>query len=140
MRAKPSRSLALWLAAGAMQLPASAAPPAEEADGAALLAQFQCGACHVIGGVPGATGTLAPTLDGLARRSYLAGRVPHTRDALQRWIVDPASLVPGTAMPAMGVTPAQAARMVEWFATREPVQRQRSRLDAGDDGVAERRR
>lgn len=83
--------------------------PAAALDGAALMAQYQCGACHVIDGVPAARGTLGPTLVGLGRRSYIAGRVPRTRWALVRWIVAPASLVPGTPMPALGVTPAQAA-------------------------------
>ncbi len=82
-------------------------------DGTRLLAQFHCGACHVIPGVPAARGTLGPPLAELGRRNYLAGRVPLSRQALVQWIVDPASLVPGTPMPAMGVTPAQAARMAD---------------------------
>jgi cytochrome c1 len=47
-------------------------------------------------------------LDGFGLRSYIAGRIPNGRAALERWIVDPPSLVPGTLMPNLGVSAAEA--------------------------------
>jgi cytochrome c2 len=41
--------------------------------------------------------------------------VPNTDAQLQRWLVDPPALVPGTAMPAMGVTPADARDLAAYL-------------------------
>jgi cytochrome c len=99
-------------------LAAHAGPAAAEdtlALGRRLTAQYQCGACHRIEGVSGADGRLAPALSALARRSYLAGRVPNHGDALERWIQDPASLVPGTSMPSLGVSRCDAAAIAAYL-------------------------
>ena len=63
-----------------------------------------CGACHDIPGVGGAVASVGPPLGGLARRSYLAGRLPNTTDNLIRWIRDPQGVVPGNAMPPLGIS------------------------------------
>lgn len=83
--------------------------------GRRLVEQYQCGTCHVVPGVNGAIGQLAVTLDAFGLRSYIAGRVPNTDKHLVRWIIDPASVVPGTLMPSMGVTPADAADMAAYL-------------------------
>ena len=85
------------------------------ARGRQRLEQYQCGACHRIEGVAGAGGSLGPPLVGLGGRSYLAGRVPNVGDALVRWIVDPQALVPGTSMPALGVSVAHARDMADYL-------------------------
>ena len=77
----------------------------------ALLAQYQCGSCHHIPGVPSSLAGAGPSLSGFGRRSYIAGEIPNSHDAAVRWIVAPASLVPDTRMPAMGVSP-QDARVI----------------------------
>lgn len=87
--------------------------------GKALLAQYQCGSCHAIPGVPAARGTVAQTLGGWSRRSYIAGRLQYRPDVLARWITDPQALVPGTAMPAMGVPPADAQAMAAYLFSLE---------------------
>ena len=76
--------------------------------GRLLMAQYQCGRCHAIPGVAGARGRLAVPLDAFGARSYIAGRIPNRPAALVRWIVDPPSLVPGTAMPNLGVSAREA--------------------------------
>ena len=83
--------------------------------GRRLLAQYQCGTCHTIPGVEAARGQLAVTLESFGRRSYIAGRLPNRDDTLARWIVDPASLVPGTLMPGMGVSPGDARDIVAYL-------------------------
>lgn len=80
-----------------------------------LVSQYQCGTCHVIPGVPGAGGTAAPTLDGFARRSFVAGSLPSNAAVLQRWLRDPPALVPGTAMPDLGVSEADARDMAAFL-------------------------
>ncbi len=57
-----------------------------------------------IPGVASARGRLAVPLTDFGLRSYIAGRVPNRPELLARWIADPRSLVPDTAMPDMGVT------------------------------------
>ncbi|MES2949575.1 MAG: c-type cytochrome [Pseudomonadota bacterium] len=87
------------------------------ARGKHLLAQYQCGSCHVIPGVVASRGTVGPTLRAFGRRSYIAGNVPNQPAALARWIVDPQSVIPATTMPSMGVSPDDARAMVAYLYT-----------------------
>ena len=87
--------------------------------GRALLAQYQCGSCHTIPGVPAARGEVAQTLRAWSRRSYIAGRLQNRPDVLARWIADPPALVPGTAMPSMGVPPANVQAMAAYLFSLE---------------------
>jgi cytochrome c len=89
--------------------------PGDLEAGRRLLAQYQCGRCHRIPGVEAATGDLAVPLDRLGRRAYLAGRVPNTPRLLAAWLVRPDALVPGTAMPDLGVSDAQARLMAGYL-------------------------
>jgi cytochrome c len=72
--------------------------------GPVLIRKYGCSTCHTIPGVPGADGMVGPPLDRIAGRTYLAGRLPNTPENLLRWIREPQSISPGTAMPQMGVT------------------------------------
>ena len=112
-------SPALWLASAALGALAACgdssiragADGAQVERGRTLLAQYHCGTCHSIPGVAASQGRFAASLEGFGRRSYIAGRVANEPAALARWIVDPASIVPGTLMPSMGVSPADARDM-----------------------------
>ncbi len=95
---------------------ATAAPPAAQAQrGQRLLEQYQCGRCHAIPGVAAAQGRHGPPLERFGRRSYIAGALPNQADTLAHWIADPAALRPGTTMPAMGVSAADAADMAVYL-------------------------
>src|SRR3954454_15230139 len=61
-------------------------------------------ACHTITDVAGPKGTAGPPLDGIIHRGFLSGELPNTSDNMQRWIRQPHSVEPKTAMPDMGVT------------------------------------
>ena len=99
--------------AAACLLPAAQVARADSvARGRDLLVQYRCGSCHTIPGVPGSRGQVAPPLTAWSQRSYIAGRLPNRPDLLARWIVAPQSLVPGTMMPSMGVSPQEAQAMV----------------------------
>jgi cytochrome c len=87
--------------------------------GRLLLAQYQCGSCHTIPDVQAARGRTGPALAAFGRRSYIAGHVPNGPDHLVRWIVAPAALVPGTLMPAMGVSPEDARDMAAYLLALE---------------------
>jgi cytochrome c2 len=66
--------------------------------------QYGCNTCHQISGVPGARGLIGPPLDGIGRRTYIAGELPNTPDNLRLWIQHPRQVEPHTVMPEMGVT------------------------------------
>lgn len=94
---------------------------AEPADGGSvergrlLIDRYQCGACHMIPGVPLARGNAGPPLAQFGRRSYIAGKIPNTEALLAKWIVSPHSLIANTAMPSMGVTPDDARDMAAYL-------------------------
>lgn len=101
----------------------SETPPAPRASverGQRLLAQYQCGSCHAIPGVASAGGQAASSLAGFGARSYIAGRLANQPALLAQWIASPRSLVPGTAMPSMGVTPADARDMAAYLLAQQP--------------------
>ncbi|HET8746305.1 MAG TPA: cytochrome c [Ramlibacter sp.] len=99
----------------------AAGAPADDAvaRGRDLLVQYRCGSCHTIPGVPGSRGQVVQPLTAWRHRSYIAGRLPNRPEVLQRWIVAPQSLVPGTRMPQMGVTPAEAEAMAAYLFSLE---------------------
>lgn len=104
--------MAAWL----LDSPAVARDAVGDAErGQRLLAQYQCGACHTIPGVASAGGTLAPSLQSFGKRSYIAGRAANRPDVLMRWIIQPQAVVPGTRMPSMGVTSADARDMAAYL-------------------------
>jgi mono/diheme cytochrome c family protein len=85
--------------------------------GRTALHQFACNACHVIPGVTGSDVHVGPPLAGMARRQLIAGAVPNAGERMIQWIVDPQSIDPETAMPAMGVPRSDAADMAAYLAT-----------------------
>jgi cytochrome c len=85
--------------------------------GALLLSAHGCGSCHTIPGVSGANGTVGPPLTDYARRTYIAGKLPNQLDNLVRWIRDPQSVEPGTAMPKLPVNEAEARAMAAYLYT-----------------------
>lgn len=90
-------------------------PGARAERGQRLLAQYQCTSCHAIPGVPGPRGRVGPALDKFGLRSYIAGEIPMRPDTLARWIEEPAALVPGTLMPDMGASAADARDMAAYL-------------------------
>lgn len=99
--------------------PHADAPSAQVARGRQLLAQYQCGTCHAIPGVPAARGAVGPPLQAFGRRSYIAGHLPNGPDLLMQWIVAPKALVPRTTMPSMGVSADDARDMAAYLLTLE---------------------
>jgi len=76
--------------------------------GRRLIASYGCGTCHSVPGVPGADGTVGPPLDDFYKRSFIAGLLPNTETNLIRWLQDPQQVLPGNAMPNLGLSPAEA--------------------------------
>jgi cytochrome c2 len=76
----------------------------EPAQGQAAIRRYGCSTCHTIPGIEGARGQVGPSLEGIASRAYLAGKLPNTPENMIKWIREPQEVQPGTAMPELGVT------------------------------------
>ncbi len=76
----------------------------DPARGKIAVTQYACQSCHLIPGVPGSKVYVGRPLEGMAERKVLAGAVPSDQAGLVRWIRDPQSIDPNTAMPNMGVS------------------------------------
>lgn len=85
--------------------------------GRTLIAQVGCGACHRIPGVRGANGQVGPPLDGIGRRTIIAGVMPNTPARMTAWLIAPQSLAPGGAMPDMGLGERDAADIAAYLET-----------------------
>ena len=85
--------------------------------GKRLVTQYQCGACHAIPGIPGATGDAGPSLEHMGRLSYIAGGIPNQPARMIAFLRDPPALKPGTSMPALGLTEQEARHMTAYLYT-----------------------
>jgi cytochrome c2 len=115
MRSHVVAVVILFVALAANGCTTSAAANASEATaggnpvrGRELIEHVECGNCHMIPGVRTARGVSASPLTWFARRSFIAGEVPNTPDNLVRWLENPRSIEPRTAMPSVGMTESQA--------------------------------
>ena len=77
--------------------------------------QYACTTCHIVPGVVGPKTHVGPPLDDLARREFLTSGMAMTSENLERWIRDPKSIDPASAMPDMGVGAAHARLMAEYL-------------------------
>jgi cytochrome c2 len=85
--------------------------------GRQLIARYRCGSCHTIPGVRNANGVFGPPLMRIASRTYIAGNFPNAPDTLTRWIMEPQSMKPKTAMPDMGIQHQQAQDITAFLET-----------------------
>jgi cytochrome c2 len=106
-------ALALPFAASAQQV-ASVGNPKH---GAKLIAAEGCGTCHTIPGIDGANGMVGPPLRTVGQRMIIAGVLPNTPANLIHWLMAPQSVVPGNAMPDMGLSARDAADIAAYLYT-----------------------
>jgi cytochrome c1 len=81
--------------------------------------QKGCPSCHAIPGIREATGVVGPALDRFAERVYVAGVLPNTSANLIAWIRNPPGIDPLTAMPASGMSEAEARDVAAYLYTLE---------------------
>lgn len=85
--------------------------------GKELIRQYGCYTCHTIPGVPGADAHVGPSLDQLAKRVYIAGKLDNSPENLATWIRNAPGVDPKTAMPNLGVTEADARDIESYLYT-----------------------
>ena len=103
--------LCLLLLLGACKPMAEDKQPAYAGDperGRELTHRYGCGSCHLIPEVPGAYGQVGPSLEHIARRGYIAGRLPNLEAQMVLWLQAPQAVDAHTAMPDVGLSAEQA--------------------------------
>jgi cytochrome c len=105
------------LGACSRQAASTLVPGGDPARGKTQILAYGCGSCHVIPGVSGARGLVGPPLTQFAYRAFIAGEVPNNSQFLVRWISVPQAIEPGTAMPNLGVSEAQARDIAAYLYT-----------------------
>lgn len=99
-----------WLGAQAAPSPGLFEP------GQDVFLRHGCGACHRVTGTE-ANGTVGPDLSHVGSRKTLgAGTLPNDAEALERFIVDPHLIKPGSRMPAFSMLPEEdIAAIAAWL-------------------------
>ncbi|MFD1786210.1 c-type cytochrome [Sphingomonas floccifaciens] len=87
--------------------------------GELAIARYQCGSCHIIPGISGATGAVGPDLTGVGTRAIIAGDQSNDPVALARFIAHPQRVRPGGAMPEMGVSDGEARDIAAYLYAQE---------------------
>ena len=106
------------LASGcAKEKPASRVAGGDPERGRLLVQQYQCAACHFIPEVQGPNGDAGPSLQSMGRMSYIAGSIPNQPENMIRFLQNPPAVKPGTLMPALGISEAEARHMAAFMYT-----------------------
>ena len=92
----------------------------DPARGKAAIARYGCAVCHEIPGVPhqgSAPPTVGPSLAAFPQIPVIGKKLPNTPENAARWIEHPQEVSPTTAMPNLGVSPADARDIVSYLET-----------------------
>ena len=109
--------LALWGCDRKAEPPAAELVGGDPRGGKEVIVSYGCPSCHTIPGIRGADGLVGPPLDHMAKRVYIAGRVPNTPANMLRWLQYPQDFEEPTIMPNMGVSEADARDMASYLYT-----------------------
>src|ERR1700737_3474869 len=83
--------------------PASASRGGDQRHGQSLITQYGCVNCHVIPGIAGPPSSIAPSLEHMALRPTVAGRLRNNPETITRWLQNPQGVNPESDMPNLGV-------------------------------------
>jgi cytochrome c len=83
-----------------------------------LIRRYGCAGCHTIPGIRGGDGQVGGPLQDLKRRVYVGGVITNSPDNLIKWIVSPQTFSPRSAMPATGISEAEARDVAAYLYSR----------------------
>jgi cytochrome c len=106
--------IASWSARQQAERIARAMTGGDPAAAPEVMRRYGCGGCHAIPGIPGADGQVGPKLSGLIHRVYIGGAT-NSPDHLIQWIVTPQQFSPRSAMPATGISEAEARNVAAYL-------------------------
>lgn len=81
----------------------------------AIIRRYGCAGCHTIPGISGGDGQVGGPLADIKHRVYVGGVAPNSPDNLIRWIVSPQTFSPRSAMPATGISEADARHVASYL-------------------------
>ena len=84
----------------------------------ALIRRYGCAGCHTIPGIPGGDGKVGGPLADIRHRVYVGGVITNSPDNLVHWIVSPQTFSPRSAMPATGISEAEARDVATYLYSR----------------------
>jgi cytochrome c1 len=92
-------------------------PGGDPVRGQGALLGYGCESCHTIPGLDATRATVGPPLTQFARRRFVAGELENTPENVIRWIMNPQSIDPGTAMPNLDVNEGAARDIAAYLYT-----------------------
>jgi cytochrome c2 len=90
------------------------------AEGREVFLSKGCIACHRAPNVPEAQSTVGPNLVGIGNPTThpkIAAVLDNTPENMKRWLQEPQTVKPGSAMPSLGLTDAEAANLTAFLET-----------------------
>jgi cytochrome c len=91
----------------------------DPATGKSKMRYFGCASCHTIPGVPQADGSVGPSLAGIRAKPYIGGVLVNSPENLIRWLLDPPSINPHTAMPSVHLKDQDARDIASYLYSTE---------------------
>jgi cytochrome c2 len=107
-----------WRVQHQSELMAAAMAGGDPARAPAIIRRYGCAGCHTIPGVPGGDGQVGGPLADIRHRVYVAGVITNSPDNLVHWIVSPQTFSPRSAMPATGISEAEARDVATYLYSR----------------------
>lgn len=104
-------------AAKAVELREDPPVAADAKRGKDAIQQFGCPTCHEIPGIVGANKPVGPPLEAMGQRAVIAGIAPNTAANLERFLLDPHSVSPESAMPKLGLRVQDARDIAAYLST-----------------------
>jgi cytochrome c len=83
-----------------------------------IIRRYGCAGCHTIPGISGGDGKVGGPLADIKSRVYVGGVITNTADNLIAWIVTPQTFSPRSAMPATGISEAEARDVATYLYSR----------------------
>jgi cytochrome c len=109
--------ITLILLAAACSRQETAATAGDPAHGRQLIERYGCTSCHAIPGIDGPRGEVGPSLDHVATRQLLAGKLPNNPRNMTQYLQNPQLTDPQNVMPNLGVKPDDARDIGAYLST-----------------------
>jgi cytochrome c len=94
-----------------------AVPAGDPSHGKQLIDQYGCITCHIIPGIAGPKGMIGPSLEHVASRPILAGKIQNSPASMEQYIQNPQAADPQNSMPNLGVKPDEARDIAAYLRT-----------------------
>ena len=85
--------------------------------GAQVIMRSGCATCHTIPGIANADGRVGPPLTHFGGQRFIAGTLQNTHENLVLWLKDPQAVLPGNAMPNVGLSDEEAVAVAGYLET-----------------------